>query len=295
VVSKPRKRQSVRVEGSAATTRNALIELAADLFAENGYMQTSIRDVARRGSLTTGAIYGNFRNKADLLAEAINLRIRQQLESVGLTDPDHTHVDRLRINNQAYPLRRQLRALLIQGGAAAGTDPETRERIRQEQLSRIDAWVARYEGDRERLGIDPSVDVRTAVLYTWAAEIGLGVLEAIGIEPTSPEAWADMSARPSPATRTNLAWLPLRRRRADADGHLATDPTPLANQCDPLPQRYVTRSERHVDEELHAATERRGLVADLQKQRDAALAKINRVLADVGVGRASRRLGSPGC
>jgi TetR/AcrR family acrAB operon transcriptional repressor len=230
VVSKPRKRQSVRVEGSAATTRNALIELAADLFAENGYMQTSIRDVARRGSLTTGAIYGNFRNKADLLAEAINLRIRQQLESVGLTDPDHTHVDRLRINNQAYPLRRQLRALLIQGGAAAGTDPETRERIRQEQLSRIDAWVARYEGDRERLGIDPSVDVRTAVLYTWAAEIGLGVLEAIGIEPTSPEAWADMSARcgramtlpPEPGNANKLglvasAKAPRRRRRASGN------------------------------------------------------------------------------
>jgi hypothetical protein len=38
-----------------------------------------------------------------------------------------------------------------------------------------------------------------------------------------------------------------------------------------------------------------GLVADLQKQRDAALAKINRVLADVGVGSASRTLGSLGC
>ena len=51
-------------------TRTSLIELAAELFAERGYVQTSIRDITRRGDVTSGAIYGHFRNKADLLAEA---------------------------------------------------------------------------------------------------------------------------------------------------------------------------------------------------------------------------------
>jgi TetR/AcrR family acrAB operon transcriptional repressor len=169
--------------------------LAADLFAERGYIQTSIRDIARRGSLTSGAIYGNFRNKADLLAAAINKRTGQQLENEPIIGTGTSHVDTLRLLSQAYPRRRQLRALILQGAAAAETDAETRDRLREEQLAHLDGWIAGYEENKERLGIDPSVDVRTAVLYTWAAELGLGLLEALGIEPTSADDWADMAAR----------------------------------------------------------------------------------------------------
>src|ERR1700679_1029734 len=64
----------------ARATRIALIELAADLFSERGYIDTSIRDIARCAGVTTGAIYGHFRNKADLLAEAINTRTAEELE-----------------------------------------------------------------------------------------------------------------------------------------------------------------------------------------------------------------------
>src|SRR4051794_33672175 len=72
-------------------TRAALVELAAELFAEQGYIQTSIRDIARRASMTSGAIYGQFRNKADLLVEAISTRTAQELEGRAQlgTDPDH--------------------------------------------------------------------------------------------------------------------------------------------------------------------------------------------------------------
>jgi TetR/AcrR family acrAB operon transcriptional repressor len=179
----------------ATSTREALIELAADLFAEHGYIQTSIRDIARRGSLTSGAIYGNFRNKADLLAAAINKRTRQQLENEPIVTSSDSHVETLRQLSLAYPRRRQLRALILQGAAAAETDLETRDRLRQGQLAHLDSWIAGYEENRERLGIDPSLDVRTAVLYTWAAELGLGILEALGIEPSSADDWADMGAR----------------------------------------------------------------------------------------------------
>lgn len=180
---------------TTASTRDALIEIAADLFAEHGYIQTSIRDIARRSALTSGAIYGNFRNKADLLAEAINKRTRQQLEDQPILDTQNSHVDSLRTLSKAYPRRRQLRALILQGAAAAHTDPETRDLLRQEQLTHLEDWIDRYEQHRERLGIDPNLDIRAAVMYTWAAELGLGVLEAIGIKPASPDNWADMAAR----------------------------------------------------------------------------------------------------
>jgi AcrR family transcriptional regulator len=192
----PTTRPLGRGPAKALATRTALIDLAAELFAEQGYVETSIRDIARRGQLTSGAIYGHFRNKADLLAAAINERTADELEAQSrrvAAGPDY--IETLTRLSADYPKRRRLRALIVQGAAAAQTDEETRERLREEQLSHLDAWIAGYERDREEMGIDPNVDMRTAVIYTWAVEVGLGVLEAVGIEPRSRKAWADMANR----------------------------------------------------------------------------------------------------
>ena len=74
-------RPPLRTSAKAVATRAALIELAAQLFSTQGYLQTSIRDIARDADLTTGAIYGHFRNKAELLAEAISSRTATELEA----------------------------------------------------------------------------------------------------------------------------------------------------------------------------------------------------------------------
>lgn len=190
------KRPPVRTSPKAVATRAALIELAAELFATQGYLQTSIRDIAREASLTSGAIYGHFRNKAELLAEAISFRTDSDLESIPFVSKGSiSHVDTLRRALFKSTERRQLRSLILQGAAAALTDEETRDRLRDEQLQHLLSWIERYEANREALGIDPSVDLRDAVLYTWAAEVGLGVLEAVGIEPRTKKGWADMGAR----------------------------------------------------------------------------------------------------
>jgi len=55
--------------------------------------------------------------------------------------------------------------------------------------------VEGYEANRVRLGIDPGVDIETAVLYIWAVQLGLGVLEAFGMEPQSPTKWAEIQNR----------------------------------------------------------------------------------------------------
>jgi AcrR family transcriptional regulator len=176
-------------------TRAALVEVAADLFAERGYVQSSVRDIARRSELSSGAIYGHFRSKADLLAEAIRMRIADELEaeSMGLGDVDY--VETLTRLAQELPQRRRLRALIVQGAAAAQTDEETRTRLRDEQLSHLDTWLEGYERDRDRMGIHPSVDMQAALLYTWATELGLGVLESFGIEPASTDGWAEVQNR----------------------------------------------------------------------------------------------------
>lgn len=47
-------------------TRAALLEAARGLVREKGYARTTLEEVAARAGMTTGAIYGNFRNRAEL-------------------------------------------------------------------------------------------------------------------------------------------------------------------------------------------------------------------------------------
>lgn len=47
-------------------TRAALLEGARALIREKGYERTTMEDVAQRAGMTTGAIYGNFKNRDEL-------------------------------------------------------------------------------------------------------------------------------------------------------------------------------------------------------------------------------------
>jgi AcrR family transcriptional regulator len=53
------------------STRQRLLDAATEVFLEKGYDGTRVAEIARRAGLTTGAIYGNFGSKADLLTAAL--------------------------------------------------------------------------------------------------------------------------------------------------------------------------------------------------------------------------------
>jgi AcrR family transcriptional regulator len=55
----------------ADALRERLLRAAAAVFARQGYDGTKIMDIVRESGLSTGAVYGRFRSKNDLLREAI--------------------------------------------------------------------------------------------------------------------------------------------------------------------------------------------------------------------------------
>ena len=55
-------------------TRAALLDAALTLTREKGFEETTLQDVAERAGMTTGAIYGNFRNRDELF---MALAVRQ--------------------------------------------------------------------------------------------------------------------------------------------------------------------------------------------------------------------------
>jgi TetR/AcrR family acrAB operon transcriptional repressor len=175
------------------TTRDSLLELAANRFVADGYARTSVRDLARESDRTTGALYGHFRNKADLLAEVIAARIAHDLE--GRIPPGVSLAEGVVGPWRHYRERAGLRALLLEGAAAARQDESIRERLGEQQAEKLAEWAAmcREAVDREVLDATPDLDALFTV--TWALEVGIGVLEAYGIEPPDGEFLATMVAR----------------------------------------------------------------------------------------------------
>ncbi|HEU5432570.1 MAG TPA: TetR family transcriptional regulator [Thermomicrobiales bacterium] len=77
----------------AARRREQLLEVAAALFSERGFRQTSVRDVTRAAGVTEAVLYHYFANKVDLwiavaAAYAPFLRVRELLVPVAEAPPE---------------------------------------------------------------------------------------------------------------------------------------------------------------------------------------------------------------
>jgi len=78
----------------SAATRRRLITAARSLFADRGYAGVATEEIVQAAGVTRGALYHQFRDKADLfaaVAETIQAEIAQRItvgaQADGLTDP----------------------------------------------------------------------------------------------------------------------------------------------------------------------------------------------------------------
>lgn len=75
-----------RTKDEAVETRNHILDAAERVFSERGVSRTSLSDIAEAASVTRGAIYWHFKDKADLfnaMMERVTLPLEQSLEDVG--------------------------------------------------------------------------------------------------------------------------------------------------------------------------------------------------------------------
>jgi AcrR family transcriptional regulator len=170
----------------ARATRAALVESAYELFVERGYGAVSVRDLARRTQVTSGALYGHFRNKADLLVAAIADHIDEDLRANSGPDRLRGYLQR---QWRSYRSRAGLRALLVEAAAAARIDPEVKRQLHALQTAKLDEWKEIYTRLQASEDLDPSVDMDAVVIMLWATELGLGLLEAWEVELPKPAAW----------------------------------------------------------------------------------------------------------
>lgn len=134
-------------------TRAALLEAARALIREKGHARTTLEDVAARAGMTTGAIYGNFKNREELFI-AVGLAYWPPIKP--RVPPGATFAQAMRALAdaliQALPERSLAAVGRLTGMAYALEHPEMRQRVLEVTAASYEfgaAWLETLaDGDR---------------------------------------------------------------------------------------------------------------------------------------------------
>jgi len=138
-------------------SRRQLVEIAIDCFALHGFQGTSIDRIARSAGVTKGALYYHFKDKEDLLLEAVKDRIGefevQVRDAVAASDDTHERlkrvIDACFVTATASNHRRFIITLMVE---ALDTNPRLSEQFRK-VLRRMRGFLADVVADGQRRGI----------------------------------------------------------------------------------------------------------------------------------------------
>jgi AcrR family transcriptional regulator len=177
-VKLPRSQDYPRRRQRALATRLRVLEAARSLFAEHGYVATTIHAIAERADVAPETVYAVFGNKRSVLSQLMDISIAGDAAAAPILEQDW--VRELRAEPD---IRRRLRMLAAQGrsilerraaiddivGGAASADPEIaalRDRGRDERFTgqrRLLEIVVGTDGLRKGLDLGTAVDILYAL------------------------------------------------------------------------------------------------------------------------------------
>jgi AcrR family transcriptional regulator len=179
-------------------TRERLLTAAAEVFAEKGYDRAGVQEIAHRAGFTTGAIYGRFRGKADLLLAAMESQSDDEFEALfaknrlGQFEGKPTNILATVGSHLVTEEFDNGQALLLEAFVAARRDPEVAVMLRRAVEHVADEMTELIEEAKSTGAIDPSIDTLAIVRFCHA--VGLGFLLFGAIDLPRPEAgpWEDL-------------------------------------------------------------------------------------------------------
>ncbi|HET6949580.1 MAG TPA: helix-turn-helix domain-containing protein [Acidimicrobiales bacterium] len=201
-VSTRHERTTQRTTGGAAgpgapggdALRERLLRAAAAVFARQGYDGTKIMDVVRESGLSTGAVYGRFRSKNDLLREAIITRSTAAAR-VGV-EGLHRVADFIAagVSRTDAPLS-DVEALRLEAYVTARREPEVAKALAeahelfQQRMAPVLA-AARRDGT-----VADDVDPDAALFLVRILHLGLLLHRGSGLPGPDEDAWQALVAR----------------------------------------------------------------------------------------------------
>jgi AcrR family transcriptional regulator len=166
-------------------TRERLLAAAAEVFAEKGYDRAGVQEIARRAGFTTGAIYGRFEGKADLLLAALEGQSASEFDELfarGRAGGFAGEVANLLATVGAHLVTEQFdngQALLLEAFVAARRDPGVATMLHTAINARDAEMAELIEAGKATGAIDPVLDTAAVVWFCQALALGFLLLGAI--------------------------------------------------------------------------------------------------------------------
>jgi AcrR family transcriptional regulator len=168
---------------------------AIEVFLADGYERARVHDVARAAGMTTGAIYANYRGKAELLFDAITDRADVELDGLLEGTAGHETRELLGVLGDRLVQPRRQPALLLEAIVAARRD-DTLGALLRERLGEREDLVARLiEQGKTDGSIDPGLDTEVFARFCVTLALGALAVRSLELAPADPEEWHSLIAR----------------------------------------------------------------------------------------------------
>lgn len=168
--------------------REQLLDAAARVFASKGYAGTKIMDIVKASGLSSGAVYGRFESKDELLMEAILSRYRKNAES--RRDEGRTVAEILvAAGRRAETPLDDTEAMELEAYAAARREPQVAAAIaegRKQWRASIEPLVQKAIEDGS---LSPNAEIESILYFLQTVHLGHLVQRGAGLAPPDSEAW----------------------------------------------------------------------------------------------------------
>jgi AcrR family transcriptional regulator len=178
--------------------RDRLVAAAAEVFSEKGYDGARVQEIASRAGLTTGAIYGRFSGKAELLRAAIEAHSSSELDQLFASNEFDGRVTDILTTVGSHLVSTRTtteQALLLEAFVAARRDPEVKRlvgEIVEERAARLRELVARAQASGL---VDADLDELAVIRFCHAVGLGFLLFYAVDLPLPAPGPWEDLIAR----------------------------------------------------------------------------------------------------
>jgi AcrR family transcriptional regulator len=183
-----------RPDGPADDVRERLLDAAAHLVAREGVDGARIQEIVREAGLTTGAVYGRFRGKHELLHEAVVTRTipQERLSAAGLDKvADLVAAGATRVEGELTDAE----ALLLETYVAARRDPDLAEAVAEADRRWKDAVAPLVDAALLDGTVDEGVDPAAVLFLVRVLRLGLLLHRGSGRPGPEPDGWEHLVAR----------------------------------------------------------------------------------------------------
>lgn len=174
--------------------RDQLIDAAARVFARKGYDGTRIQEIVREAGFTTGAVYGRFSGKDELLHQAVVTRATPQVQFY----PSGTgKVADLVAAGAGYiePGLATHEALLLETYVAARREPAVAEAVADADRRWKHSVAPLVEAAQLDGTVDDDLDPESVLFLVRILRLGLLLHRGSGLDGPDPDAWRALVAR----------------------------------------------------------------------------------------------------